>query len=150
MRTILFICTGNTCRSQMAEGIARHLAREHDDSVFVASAGVAGMDGAGISPEVQISLEEHGIEHDGQSSSLTAEMIRNASLVLCMTEAHQSSARGLVKDDEAMQAKIQLLDPGHDMPDPIGQGQAAYDALRDRMLELLPGRLTEFLEEEQA
>ena len=72
--TILFVCTGNTCRSPMAEAIARSLLDDSD--VFVASAGVAAMDGAPTSPETVRALASMDIEFQGHSTPLSPEMIR--------------------------------------------------------------------------
>ena len=148
MRTILFICTGNTCRSPMAEGIARHHLADREDDVFVASAGVAAFEGGSPSLETIRALESLDIRHEGCSTPLTGDMIRKASHVLCMTSSHQAAARAMVADDAEAQARIEPLDPNGDLPDPIGQGQHVYDALAERLMELIPERLDTLLKED--
>jgi len=148
MRTILFICTGNTCRSPLAEGLARSLLEDRGDDIFVASAGVAASEGTPASHETRSTLARHGIEYEGNSNALTPDMIRNASHVLCMTETHMQVARSMVEGEPDVQARIQVLDPEHDLPDPIGQGQAVYDALAEQLLRLLPERLDTLLKED--
>jgi protein-tyrosine-phosphatase len=149
VRTVLFICTGNTCRSPMAEGIARHLLQSgrvagHGGEVFVASAGLGAWDGNAVSPETFDALRRRGIRFDGHSKRVTSEMIRKASVVLTMTRSHMVGARALVAG-EAHQDKVQMLDPAGDLEDPIGMGQPAYDALASRLERVLPARLAELL-----
>jgi len=133
----------------MAEAIARH----HLDAgllgpetaVFVASAGLTAGDGSPTTHETMNTLANLGIEHDGRSKRLTAQMIHKADAVLVMTAGHLSGARALVADSPADLEKIQLLDPEGDLEDPIGMGQDAYDSLGQRLMMLIPRRLKDVL-----
>jgi protein-tyrosine-phosphatase len=116
--------------------------------VFVASAGVGAVDGMPPTSEALATLRDMGIEYDGRSKPLTAQMIRNADLVLCMTAGQQSAARSMVGDDELQVEKIQLVNPAGDVEDPIGLGQSAYDSLASKFNTLLPVRLMETLSHE--
>src|SRR5689334_2070244 len=74
---ILFLCTGNSCRSQMAEGWTRHLAM---DAVDVLSAGI---EAHGKNPRAIAVMREAGVDISGQESRrVTDEMIRAATLVV--------------------------------------------------------------------
>jgi len=77
MRQILFLCTGNSCRSQMAEGWARHLAA---DEVQVESAGI---EAHGKNPRAIAVMAEAGVDISGQESAVVSEeMLRRADVVV--------------------------------------------------------------------
>lgn len=86
---ILFVCTGNTCRSPMAEGLLRKLARERGLDVQVRSAGVAAMEGAPISRHAEAVLRDHGIADSFASTPLYAELAEWADLILTLTQGHK-------------------------------------------------------------
>ncbi len=89
MHHILFVCTGNTCRSPMAEGFMRKLAKERGISVDVRSAGVAAVDGMSMSRHAEAVLRDHQIQDQITSSSLTADLLNWADLVLTLTGSHK-------------------------------------------------------------
>jgi len=86
---ILFVCTGNTCRSPMAEGMMRQIAKERGLDVEVRSAGVAASDGSSMSRHAESVLKEQGIMDRIVSTSLHGELVEWADLILALTEGHK-------------------------------------------------------------
>ncbi|MEW6183123.1 MAG: low molecular weight protein arginine phosphatase [Bacillota bacterium] len=124
MPRILFVCTGNTCRSSMAEGVCRNLlSAEGAKDVEVASAGVYALSGAPASYEAVEALAEWGIDLTGHKARyLTPEMVREADLILTMTAHHKKAVVEMAPEE---QQKIYTLAEyagfGGDIPDPIGK-----------------------------
>ncbi|MDQ0192233.1 low molecular weight protein arginine phosphatase [Paenibacillus wynnii] len=89
MLHILFVCTGNTCRSPMAEGLLRKLARERGVDLEVRSAGVSAITGTSVSRHAAAILRDEGINDVSTSSQLSEALISWADLVLTLTGGHK-------------------------------------------------------------
>ena len=134
----------------MAEAIARHLLAKDSVTrgseagpaaveVLVRSAGVSAGTGEAATPEGREALRRLGIEMGRHASKpLTARMVRDADEVLTMTASHARAVRAM--EPEAA-AKVSTIDPGGDVPDPIGGPQSVYDETARVLLELIRGRL---------
>lgn len=141
---ILFVCTGNTCRSPMAEAIARHYLSKPNATkkpTRVASAGVATSDGLAMTPEAAEALDRLRIDPGRHRSRvLTREMVEDATVIYAMTRSHAQQAIALVP---AAKDKIQLLDPaGRDIADPIGAPLATYVQTAETLANFIRTRLT--------
>src|SRR5665648_159892 len=90
---LLFICTGNTCRSPMAEGLARVM---FGVSVRVGSAGLEACDGDGANAYALEALKEQNIDLSRhRSRRIRAELMANADWIIPMTQAHEANLRSL-------------------------------------------------------
>ena len=116
MTVILAVCTGNICRSPMAEGFLRSMLAERGvDDVLIASCGVSGWEDAPPTPEGIQAMIENGVDtsaHRGRR--LEPSMVRDADLVLAMASEHRDVVVSLVPDaiDRTFTLKelVRLLD----------------------------------------
>ena len=142
MTRLLFVCTGNTCRSALAEGIAR--ARLGPESgVASESAGLYALDGAPATPHAQAAAAEAGVDLSAhRARSITRDIVEAADRIYVMTRL-QAEALGRVLGEAGR--RVSLLDPaGGDIPDPYGGDLDAYRAARDRIIDAVAGRLEEW------
>lgn len=128
-KRVLFVCTGNTCRSPMAEMLLRHKLKKNKIKWWdVSSCGIAAEVGGSMSPNSVAALAEVGIKVDKFSPcQLTQKKIDASTIVICMTLNQKQMLEGCghvfcVRDVT-----------GYDVPDPYGRDLNAYRAARDAL-----------------
>ncbi len=128
-KLILFICTGNTCRSPMAEGLFRKLSANHPEWQ-AASAGTSAWHGQEASPETLHVLEKHGVNLScHESRPVTVELMQNATAVYAMTESHLAALLANFPEHADKIRLVTCYTDNRSIADPIGCGQAAYNSV---------------------
>lgn len=149
--TILFVCSGNTCRSPMAEAITRRVLAdklhvpepelEAKKGISILSAGSYALPGARATPQAVEALKDLGsdLSHH-RSRPLTVELIHQADVIFTMGRSHAAAVQALVP---SATDKVATLDPAGDIDDPIGGDAALYRDLAGQLQALIEKRLQE-------
>ncbi len=133
---ILFVCTGNTCRSPLAEAIARRIASDGDQHNLVfESAGTQAWEGSAASDAALLVGVERNLDLSGhRSRRLTAEIVQASDLILVMSPPHLAQVQELDRG-----ANVHLLGGygsggrGHTIEDPFGGDLNDYRAAADEL-----------------
>src|SRR5262249_33947066 len=136
------VCTGNVCRSPMAEGLARQLLRGRND-IQVASAGVGAMPDAPPSPYAVEAMADVGIDIAHYlSQPISPELIDKSAFIFGMTRSHVESLQLLFPWAAEKTFLLREFDDSihpfeKDIPDPIGGPREMYVRVRDQIKEAL-------------
>ncbi len=138
MKTVLFVCTGNVCRSPMAEGLFEHAVRGRG-AYRVLSAGVGAVDGQPASEYAVRALRELGLDiSPHRSRHLTADVVAQANYIFGMTHSHVDAIMLLYPQAAEKTFLLREFDETldafeNDISDPIGGSYEVYRNCRDQI-----------------
>ena len=137
---VLFICTGNTCRSPMAEGILKTIAKEKGLNIVSKSAGIFANEGSPASENAVLTMKDIGIDiKTHRSTFVSKELMDESDIILTMTRSHKDI---LVDNYPEKKYKIFLLNEyafarKKDIQDPFGGDIYMYEMARDEIIEAI-------------
>lgn len=141
---ILFVCTGNTCRSPMAEGIFRKILSDKNiNDVECSSAGLFAMTGDDPAENAVKACERFGVDISShRARRITAYILDETDKFVCMTKEHAASLSMYVPSE-----KILVL--GEGVPDPYGGNLEEYIICANSIKKALEAQLDEIVAEDK-
>ncbi|MBE7016341.1 MAG: low molecular weight protein arginine phosphatase [Ruminococcaceae bacterium] len=133
---ILFVCTGNTCRSPMAAALFNKIAVERNLDVRIESAGLFANEGDSASPEAIVAMKKYDVDllsHHAQM--IDSELIEKSDLILTMTAAHKMVMMPSAPDKTYTLCEYAELDG--DIEDPYGGDVEDYEICAEELYNAL-------------
>lgn len=127
---ILFVCTGNTCRSPLAQALMQKLLAEKGINADCDSAGLECGFGSDISENSRKIIEEEGIFFTHQTQPVTQKLLDESDLVVCMTSAHKMVLMPYVSREKLYSVKDLT---GEEVCDPFGLDINVYRKCADQL-----------------
>ncbi|MBZ2174934.1 low molecular weight protein arginine phosphatase [Schnuerera sp. xch1] len=137
---ILFVCTGNTCRSPMAEALMEKMAKEKELNVNVKSAGIFALEGQQVSKGAIEALKLEGINIDSyRAKIINRQLLEKADLILSMSVSHKAE---LLSKYDFIKGKIYTLkeyaySKEENIEDPYGGDMHLYNKVKKEIKDAL-------------
>ncbi|WP_071140369.1 MULTISPECIES: low molecular weight protein arginine phosphatase [Tissierellales] len=143
MKNILFVCTGNTCRSPMADGLFENMIENNKDNysnISHTSAGIYVFGGERPTDEAIKVMAEEGIDiSQYRSKGLTEKMVEDADVVFVMTKNHKNYMRNSYPSasEKIFTLKEYAYGKEDDIIDPFGEGMEVYRKVKEDIKDAL-------------
>jgi tRNA threonylcarbamoyl adenosine modification protein (Sua5/YciO/YrdC/YwlC family) len=147
--TLLFVCTGNSCRSVMAKGLMKKFVNESglSEKVHIDSAGTSTFAGIGPAPNTVSVMKEEGIDVSGHiGKNINKDILKRSDVIFVMERSHKNVIISLIPE---IKDKVRLLKEGQDIPDPIGKPLEEYKNVLSIIKEEVENIFLEIFKEEK-
>lgn len=136
-KKVLFVCTGNTCRSPMAEAIFNKICKEKNINAKAESAGVYA-DGSLVSTNAAEAIKEYNIDiSERVSKNINKDMIENTDLILTMSASHKMALNYAFGDSDKIYTIAEYIGENQDVADPFGGSLEDYKSCRDMLYSMI-------------